>query len=119
MNIKSLIILISIILSSYAMSAQLENPIGFNYTKQNELRMMRPITRLRISDAELIASGSLFALGLMLPYLDKNNSRQGAEIACFAFGLTLFFEGKRMRGNVKNKPHVRYHARRKIPASKF
>ncbi len=119
MKLKLIVLLATALFSSIVICAQL-NPGGFNYTKQHELKTIPPITRLRISDAELIASSGLFILGTILPYIDKNNSRQGAEITCFVFSITLFVEGKRMRNNVRNKSKVRYLARKRaIPASKF
>lgn len=120
MKIKLLIIfsVFSFCSISFASNAQLENPMGFNYTKDFERATMKPITRLRISDVELATSAGLFTLGLVLPYIVKEN-RQGAEIPCFVLSAVLFTEGLRLRSNVKNRRYVRYWARRKIPASKY
>ena len=121
MKIKVLFLTLVLNCFTLAMAAQYEKPGlgGFKYTNSWESSVSKPITRLRFSDAELIASGSLFLLGVVLPHIDKNNNRQGAEIACFTFSVILFTEGLRMRNNVKNKKKVRYYARRKIPASKY
>ena len=118
MKVKLLLIFIMFSLYSIASNAQLENPMGFNYTKDFERATMKPITRLRISDVELATSAGLFALGLALPYLVKEN-KQGAEIPCFVLSAVLFTEGLRLRSNVKNKRYFRYWARRKYPASKY
>ena len=121
MKIKLITLLAAAAFLSLAMSAQYEKPGlgGFKYTNEWERSVAPPIKRLRASDAELIASGSLFILGVVLPHIDKNNNRQGAEIACFTFSVFLFIEGSRMRNNVKDKKKVRYYARRKIPAAKY
>jgi hypothetical protein len=121
MKTKTIILILMLSCCGLAMTAQYERPGlgGFKYTNSWERSVSKPITRLRFSDAELIASGSLFLLGVVLPHIDKNNTRQGAEIACFTFSVVLFTEGLRMRNNVKDKKRIRYNARRKIPASKY
>jgi hypothetical protein len=121
MKIKLITLLTATMFLTLAMSAQYENRKlgGFNYTADWERRVASPITRLRASDAELAASAGLFALGIILPRIDKSNQRQGAEIACFTFSLTLFVEGLRMRSNIKDKRNVRYWSRKKIPAAKY
>ena len=73
---------------------------------------LTPIQRLRISDVELGSSLILFSGVAILPRTIADSERQGVEIACFVFGLTLFVDGTKMRRSVKDKRRVRYIARK-------
>lgn len=73
---------------------------------------LSPSQRLRISDIELGSSLVLFSGVVILPRTVDDRERQGAEIACFVFGLTLFVDGTRMRRSVADKRRVRYFARK-------
>lgn len=103
---KAALVLLTILLCFQTQAQHNSGPREWNETS------LSPIKRLRISDVELGSSLVLFNGVVILPRTVADRDRQGAEIACFTFGLTLFIEGTRMRRSVKDKRRVRYFARR-------
>ena len=71
--------------------------------------LMSPPKKLSISNTELIASGILFAGGLVVPRLMDHT--QGLEVPMFVFGLTLGIEGIRLRNTIPNIKHARMERR--------